>query len=299
MKNETSFLIALTFFLTFSFKIFGGNESDQFKYCFVGDTGEITEPQAKVAKALEISTCKDIWLAGDIIYPDGLSSAEDPQFKEKFLTPFSLVIQSGKRFFFTLGNHDYKGDPESYIEIAKNNKSIYFPKNYFVYKENGLCFVALDTTVFDKIYMFYKRNEQINWLEEQKRDLKKDCKLSIAVAHHPLFSSGDRKKGSPQLAAFLNEYVFGSFDIYIAGHNHVLADEGERDGTLQLISGSGSLPGGSPEKAPRDKFNVEIPGYLALGVDKRESGLIANYKFISAEDGSILWSKIKKGKGIR
>ncbi|GIS32973.1 MAG: hypothetical protein Ct9H90mP4_08870 [Gammaproteobacteria bacterium] len=41
----------------------------------------------------------------------------------------------------------------------------------------------------------------------------------------------------------------------------MLADEGEKNGTLQLISGSGSIPGGSPDQAPTDKFNVETPGF--------------------------------------
>ena len=149
--------------------------------------------------------------------------------------------------------------------------------------------------------MLYPESSELacRWLKDNFNYLKENCRLSIAVGHHPLFSSGDRDKGSPQLASFLNEYVFGVFDIYIAGHNHVLADEGEKNGTLQLISGSGSLPGGSPDQAPTDKFNVETPGYLALGIENTKSGILAKYRFISAETGETLWSKIKIGKGIR
>ena len=287
------------FFSLISFSLVIKANEPLLPYCFIGDIGEVTETQAKVAKALESSDCMDIWIPGDIIYPDGLSSSKDPQFNEKFLKPFSGVLNKNKRFFFILGNHDYKGDPESYIEIANQNDSIIFPSNYFIHKEEDICFVALDTTIYDKIYMFYKRGEQINWLKDNFNYLKENCRLSIAVGHHPLFSSGDRDKGSPQLASFLNEYVFGIFDIYIAGHNHVLADEGEKNGTLQLISGSGSLPGGSPDQAPTDKFNVETPGYLALGIENTKSGILAKYRFISAETGETLWSKIKIGKGIR
>ena len=125
--------------------------------------------------------------------------------------------------------------------------------------------------------------------------MKDQCEFSIAVAHHPLFSSGDRDRANPQLAIFLENYVFGTFDIYITGHNHVLADEGDHKKTLQLISATGALPGGSPLKIDKGKFNIETPGYLRMTID----GNTARYEFISAEDNEILWSNIKVGSGLR
>ena len=84
--------------------------------------------------------------------------------------------------------------------------------------------------------------------------------------------------------------------MYITGHNHVLADEGDFLGTTQLISATGSLPGGSPEQAPENKFNVETPGFLKLRfVNPNE----ANYEFISSVDGASIWSNSKKGLGLR
>lgn len=84
--------------------------------------------------------------------------------------------------------------------------------------------------------------------------------------------------------------------MYITGHNHVLADEGDFLGTTQLISATGSLPGGSPKKAPENKFNVEIPGFLKLRFVNHNE---ANYEFISAVDGKSIWSNSKKGLGLR
>ena len=97
------------FFSLISFSLVIKANEPLLPYCFIGDIGEVTETQAKVAKALESSDCMDIWIPGDIIYPDGLSSSNDPQFNEKFLIPFSGVLNKNKRFFFILGNHDYKG----------------------------------------------------------------------------------------------------------------------------------------------------------------------------------------------
>ena len=268
-------------------------------FCFVGDTGHVNEIQKDVADALADSECNAIWHTGDIIYPDGISSKDDPRFITNFLQPFNKVFNKKIPFFLTLGNHDYKKEPKSYLEIAKNNSLIVYPNNYYSNKYGKLCIFSLDTTIFDKLYLFYKRRAQTNWLKLKKEQVNNSCDLSIAVAHHPLFSSGDRKKGTPQLSRFLETNIFGNFDLYIAGHNHVLADEGERKGTRQLISGTGSLPGGSPDKQLEGKFNVETPGFLKLELKEIDNKVVAEYSFIQARDNLVLWKGLKIGSGIR
>tara|TARA_Y100000766_G_C18624408_1_gene467664 strand:- start:27 stop:692 length:666 start_codon:yes stop_codon:yes gene_type:complete len=220
---------------------------------------------------------------------------DDPELQESFLVPFKPFLETQIPFYLTVGNHDYKGDPSVYIEVAKDYQSIIHPNNFYTKKFDELCFFALDTTIFDKLYYFYKRGGQIRWLKEEILRLKDQCSFSIAVAHHPLFSSGDRDRANPQLAIFLENYVFGSFDIYITGHNHVLADEGDHKNTLQLISATGALPGGSPSETQAGKFNVETPGYLRMTV----SGNRSKYEFISAKNSKVLWSGVKLGSGLR
>ena len=268
------------------------NESDI--YCFIGDAGEVNPTQAVVVEALANSDCSVVWHLGDITQL-GVQSINDPELQESFLTPFKPFLETEIPFYLTVGNHDYKGDPAVYLEVAKDYPSIYHPKNFYTKQFGKLCFFALDTTIFDKLYYFYKRGGQIKWLEEEVERLKDQCDFSIAVAHHPLFSSGDRDRANPQLAIFLENYVFGTFDIYITGHNHVLADEGDHKKTLQLISATGALPGGSPLETDKGKFNIETPGYLKMTIDDNT----ARYEFVSAEDNEILWSNIKVGSGLR
>ena len=270
-------------------------ENEELVFCFVGDAGEVTQSQTEVTQALYESDCSLIWYLGDITQP-GIDKVDDPEFVERFLNPFNKILGNKIPFYLIVGNHDYKKDPYVYIDIAKKYPLLNHPNNYYTKKFGDLCFFALDTTIFDKLYLFYKRWGHINWLKSSIEEQKEDCKFSIAVAHHPLFSSGDRDSASPQLAIFLESYVFGTFDIYITGHNHVLADEGDRKGTTQLISAAASLPGGSPEKAPEGKFNVETPGYLRLVMEDSD---IASYKFIDAKTKNILWSKSKEGSGVR
>lgn len=268
------------------------NESDI--YCFVGDAGEVNPTQAMVVEALANSDCSMVWHLGDITQL-GVQSINDPELQDSFLTPFKPFLETEIPFYLTVGNHDYKGDPAVYLEVAKDYPSIHHPSNFYTKQFGKLCFFALDTTIFDKLYYFYKRGSQIRWLAEEVERMKDQCEFSIAVAHHPLFSSGDRDRANPQLAIFLENYVFGTFDIYITGHNHVLADEGDHKKTLQLISATGALPGGSPLETDKGKFNIETPGYLRMTID----GNTARYEFISAEDNEILWSNIKVGSGLR
>ena len=268
------------------------NESDI--YCFIGDAGEVNPTQAVVVEALANSDCSVVWHLGDITQL-GVQSINDPELQESFLTPFKPFLETDIPFYLTVGNHDYKGDPAVYLEVAKDYPSIHHPRNFYTKQFGKLCFFALDTTIFDKLYYFYKRGGQIRWLEEEVERLKDQCDFSIAVAHHPLFSSGDRDRANPQLAIFLENYVFGTFDIYITGHNHVLADEGDHKKTLQLISATGALPGGSPLETDKGKFNIETPGYLKMTIDDNT----ARYEFVSAEDNEILWSNIKVGSGLR
>ena len=269
-------------------------EIEELIFCFVGDAGEVNPTQAKVVKALVNSDCSVVWHLGDITQL-GVQSMDDPELQESFLIPFKPFLETEIPFYLTVGNHDYKGDPAVYLEVAKNYSSIYHPSNFYTKNFGKLCFFALDTTIFDKLYYFYKRGSQIRWLEEEVEKLKDQCDFSIAVAHHPLFSSGDRDRANPQLAIFLENYVFGTFDIYITGHNHVLADEGDHKETLQLISATGALPGGSPGEIESGKFNIETPGYLRMTVVENT----ARYEFISAEEKEILWSNIKVGTGLR
>ena len=263
-------------------------------YCFVGDAGEVNPTQALVVNALANSDCSLVWHLGDITQL-GVQSMDDPVLQESFLNPFKPFLQTEIPFYLTVGNHDYKGDPGVYLEVAKNYSSIIHPSNFYTKRFGELCFFALDTTIFDKLYYFYKRGSQIRWLKEEVERLKDHCSFSIAVAHHPLFSSGDRDRANPQLAILLEKYVFGIFDIYITGHNHVLADEGDHKKTRQLISATGALPGGSPQETDLGKFNIETPGYLRMTVKKNT----ARYEFIDAEQDEVVWSNIKIGSGLR
>ena len=132
-------------------------------FCFVGDTGNITQVQQDVSDALFKSDCSSIWHTGDIIYPSGINSADDPEFEKKFLIPFSKVLDKNINFYFSLGNHDHKKNPSAYLKIGSSYLLIHFPDFFYKKKFGDICFFVLDTTIFDKLYMFRQRDKQISF----------------------------------------------------------------------------------------------------------------------------------------
>ena len=290
IKRSVKFFSLLTFLFLNQFL----QSKENNIYCFIGDAGEVNPTQSLVVDALTNSECSIVWHLGDITQL-GVKSINDTELQESFLNPFKPFLDTNVPFYLTVGNHDHKGNPKVYMEVAKQYPSIHHPNNFYTKRFGDLCFFVLDTTIFDKLYYFHMRGSQIRWLKDKVKEYKDDCEFSIAVAHHPLFSSGDRDRANPQLAIFLERHIFGTFDIYITGHNHVLADEGDHKKTRQLISATGALPGGSPIETEPGKFNVELPGYLKIRVE----GNSAKYEFIGAEKREILWSNIKIGNGLR
>ena len=237
IKRSVKFFSLLTFLFLNQFL----QSKETNIYCFIGDAGEVNPTQSLVVDALTNSECSIVWHLGDITQL-GVKSINDTELQESFLNPFKPFLDTNVPFYLTVGNHDYKGNPKVYMEVAKQYPSIHHPNNFYTKRFGELCFFVLDTTIFDKLYYFHKRGSQIRWLKDKVKEYKGDCKFSIAVAHHPLFSSGDRDRANPQLAIFLERHIFGTFDIYITGHNHVLADEGDHKKTRQLISATGALP---------------------------------------------------------
>ena len=169
--------------------------SEENVYCFVGDAGEVNQTQKMVVKALANSDCSMVWHLGDITQL-GVQSLNDPELQESFLTPFKPFIETEIPFYLAVGNHDYKGDPSVYLQVAKNYPSINHPSNFYTKKFGRTCFFVLDTTIFDKLYYFYKRGSQIRWLRDEVDKLKEKCDFSKCLQcrthqHHLRVANGN------------------------------------------------------------------------------------------------------------
>jgi predicted phosphodiesterase len=230
------------------------SEVDTAKFCLTGDLGRDTDHQQKIADALGKEDCDRIFFLGDLVYPKGISSVEDPLLEEKFLKFYRPLIERdpGVIISLVLGNHDHKGDPEAWLKFGKNNPGFFFPNYFYMIDYGGLCVVALDTSFYYYADKVIEAAEQATWLTKLQPRLK-ECDVKVAITHHPLKGDGhpgskDWNGSSGPLKAFLETYIIGKFDIHISGHVHILHDDGKDEGTRLLISGTGGeiLGGGTP-----------------------------------------------------
>lgn len=154
----------------------------------------------------------------------------------------------------SLGNHDYKEEPSAWLDIAKENSTIKFPYFYYIDIYKDICFITLDTNAYFL--------SQILWLKEFYQKEGKNCRSSIFIGHHPLYSSGSHGNAYLGVKIFLNLILSNKAHYYIAGHDHNLEDYGMKDGIRFLISGAaGEI---RPLKDKPRHWAVSKPGYLKL-----------------------------------
>ena len=277
------------------------------KICVFGDTGTAGKGQYLVAGALIDENCKQIRHLGDLIYPVGLKRLNDPQFERKFLAPYKHFMQEKIPFFLTLGNHDSLGKPEIWVELSKIHEAIQFPALYYSDSFGPVCFFNLNTPRLNQISSWPFSNKetkkQIQWFKKEKKKLKRNCRFSIVLGHHPYRSSGFHGNAGSNLNRFFERHVVGKIDLILSGHEHQVSEEGTYKGTHQLISGAGSKTRGISSKK-EGLFSAGELGYIVIKFteDEKNKTVIAKYSLYSVTDeGKKVLNKQGSitGQGIR
>lgn len=244
------------------------------KICIFGDSGKNNQGQLLVANALKKEKCTHILHTGDIIYSRGLENKNDPKFKTHFHDYYKDILETNIPFYLSVGNHDYKKNPDVWIHHAKESNSLIFPNSYYFSKMGNLCLITIDTNA--------KLFEQYLWFQKIKKQYKDQCHFTIAMGHHPLYSSGHHGDAHILNQFFLKSTIHSSVDLYVSGHDHNLSDEGEIEGTRYLVSGAGAVT--RPLKKIRHKA-IEKIGYLVLHYQKNKKRM--NYYFVSIDKKRI------------
>lgn len=220
-------------------------EEETVKFCFTGDMGKDTEHQKVLAEALEREDCHRIFFLGDLVYPKGISSIDDPHLENAFLRYYDPLLTRNLDLHISLilGNHDHKGDPAAWKKISQKNDRYFFPNYWYMIDYGGLCMVALDTSFYYYLSEVKELTEQIRFIQGLQKRLK-ECDVTVALTHHPFKGTGydsedDWEGSSGALKVFLDTYVIGVFDIHLAGHVHAVVDDGKDEGTRMLVSGAG------------------------------------------------------------
>jgi tartrate-resistant acid phosphatase type 5 len=296
------------------------------RFAALGDTGKGNDGQRRVAAALadactQYGGCRFAILLGDNIYDSGAEDAQDPQWDEKFQDPYADVDMP---FYATLGNHDYGApailqsfaggigvDPtrgQAQLDYAAQQDKFRMPSSFYRFSEGPVELVSLNTaSMFWRDLTFIEDITGFALINDQQEETLPQWAANplaswrIAFGHHPYLSNGRHGNagsydfvfipGLPgsgtALREFMETYVIGEFDVYLAGHDHNLQDLGEHEGTQVIVSGAGAS---TRELRPQNPSLYEAESLGFVLVEATEASL--NFRFIEVneDDGAArLW----------
>jgi 3',5'-cyclic AMP phosphodiesterase CpdA len=159
-----------------------------------------------------------VLMMGDNLY----GGSKETDFRKKFETPYKPLLDSGMKFYASLGNHDNPN--ERYYKMFNMNG-----ERYYTFKPKGNArFFALDSNYMDK--------PQLEWLEKELAASGSDWK--IVFFHHPLYSSGDTHGSDLQLREQLEPlFLKHGVDAVFGGHEHFYERIKPQKGIYYFISG--------------------------------------------------------------
>jgi tartrate-resistant acid phosphatase type 5 len=230
-----------------------------------GDSGIGTPDQFAVAARM-VDVCRqrgcDFALhTGDIFYPRGVQTVDDPQFRTQFEEPYGPL---GIPVYLSLGNHDHYGNAAADVEYTRKSPSHAWvlPSRYYTFQAAGVRFLALDTSMPD--------DEQARWaLGVLQRSRLAGERFVIAYGHHPRQSYGAHGMADavdPTLAHWLDRVLCWRVDVFIAGHDHDLQVLKPRCGVRQLVTGAAAQLR-PVNQGPLTDFAGSELGFLYAGVD--------------------------------
>lgn len=255
-------------------------EVDYERFIVIGDMGTGKPDQYSVAMAMAKRAESDgldfVLTVGDNIYPIGVASATDLQWKTKFEDVYaanSLQVS----WYPALGNHDYYGNEQAVIEYSQVNKKWILPSKYHTFTRTlsdgtKIQFFALDTDPI--LRMKPEASVELMWLDDQLSN--SSAQWKIVYGHHPLYSNGAYPRVSPEkdimIKALEPIFVKHKIDVYFAGHDHSLEILKPIKGIHYVISGAGAGPSRAYNVNWTDEsfYAATLGGFVLCRVSRNE-----------------------------
>jgi len=207
------------------------NKEGSFKFAVLGDFGTGDDSQYELARTMtEVHgrfKYQTVVLVGDNLY-----GSERPQdFRKKFETPYKPLLDSGVKFYASLGNHDAR--EQRYYKLFNMDGRAYYSFN----PKAEIRFFALEST--------YPEPEQIRWFENELKASTSNWK--IAFFHHPLYSSGERHGSDIRLRNVLEPLLVKyNVSVVLTGHDHFYERiKPQKDITYFVVGSGGKLRSGN------------------------------------------------------
>ena len=199
------------------------NTPDYVRFVVIGDSGTGGKRQYEIGDRM-LAAWRHYPFNFVLMLGDNIYGGESPRdFDRKFERPYHGLLNSGVKFYASLGNHD---------ETAQR---LYPPFNmqghrYYAFRPaKYLRAISLDSSAMDP--------EQIRWLEDELSH--NQTRWTIVFMHHPLYSSGKRHGPSLKLREKL-EPLFAKYgvDVALSGHEHFYERLNPQKGIQYFISGA-------------------------------------------------------------
>jgi hypothetical protein len=198
------------------------NKDGVLKFAIIGDSGTGDTAQYKVAEQLIAARStfpyEFVLMLGDNLY----YGSGQKDYQKKFELPYKPLLDSGMKFYATLGNHD------------NTNEKLYKPFNmngerfYTFRPKPGVRLFSLDSNYMDP--------SQLQWLEKELAASGSDWK--IAFFHHPLYSSGGTHGSDTKLRDQLEPlFLKYGVDAVFSGHEHFYERIKPQKGIYYFVSG--------------------------------------------------------------
>jgi hypothetical protein len=192
------------------------------RFAVIGDSGTGEKPQFEVAQqmtAIHQAFPFDFTLMlGDNIY--GSKSPDD--FRRKFQQPYQQLLDSGVKFYASLGNHDEMIE-RSYKPFNMDGKQ------YYSFRKGNAEFFALDSNYMDP--------QQVRWLDRELAA--SDATWKICFFHHPLYSDGKTHGPSLDLRKQIEPiFVAHGVNLVLSGHEHFYERLKPQKGINYIVLGS-------------------------------------------------------------
>jgi len=199
------------------------NAKDSVKIAIIGDSGTGDSAQYKIAEQL-IASRQKFPFEFALMMGDNLYGGNKPKdYDKKFETPYKPLLDSGMKFYASLGNHDNPNE-RMYKMFNMNGERFYTFK-----PKNNVRFFALDSTRMD--------DKQLAWIDTSLQQATEDWK--ICYFHHPLYSNADRHGASVDLRVRLEPiFIKHGVNVVFSGHDHVYERVKPQKGISYFVSGA-------------------------------------------------------------
>lgn len=216
----------------------------------LGNFGSGNEGQYKIAELMLYLHNKFNYLfvlgLGNNIMPNGVTSKNDKQFKEKFEKPYKELLDKIK-FYNILGEIDCidRISIKAEINYSEINKNWILPHNFYCFKK-FINKIPVEFIIIDSNKIKNKKTQEIQEVWAINTLLESKSRWNILISHHPWVSGGDNEC-SKELNNLFNKLVeTKKVDLIISGHEYNQQHIYIPNKPNMIISGVGSIGDKTP-----------------------------------------------------